>query len=193
MTGMPERKAPLSRAPGVPEGLGPDHPLRQTVRRYRRPDWVFGGASSAGKFTPMQMRKDQMNPTKTTFSSRLFPRLAILCLASLAIASLPGQALAHAHLRSSTPADKATVSPGPQILRLEFTESVEPKLSTVAVTMDDGMDMGPATLTTDPKNPKILIATLPDKLDPGTYNVVWHVVATDTHKTDGSYTFSVKP
>ena len=55
------------------------------------------------------------------------------------------------------------------------------------------MDMGPATLTTDPKNPKILIATLPDKLDPGTYNVVWHVVATDTHKTDGSYTFSVKP
>ena len=73
MTGMPERKAPLSRALGVPEGLGPDHPLRQTVRRYRRPDWVFGGASSAGKFTPMQMRKDQMNPTKTTFSSRLLP------------------------------------------------------------------------------------------------------------------------
>jgi methionine-rich copper-binding protein CopC len=115
--------------------------------------------------------------------------LALLCLAT----GLPGQAFAHAHLKASTPADKATVKHGPQVLRLEFTEGVEPKFCTVAVTMDDGMDMGPATLATDPKDPKILLATLPGKLDAGTYKVVWHAVATDTHKTDGTYSFTVKP
>lgn len=118
---------------------------------------------------------------------------AILCLAAAGIAGLPGQALAHAHLKASTPADQATVSPGPQILRLEFSEGVEPKFCQVSVTMDDGMDMGPATLATDPKDPKILIATLPGKLDAGTYKVTWHAVSVDTHKTDGSYSFTVKP
>jgi methionine-rich copper-binding protein CopC len=30
-------------------------------------------------------------------------------------------------------------------------------------------------------------------LAPGTYRVAWHVVSVDTHRTEGAYTFAVKP
>ena len=30
-------------------------------------------------------------------------------------------------------------------------------------------------------------------LPPGVYTVVWHVTSVDTHKTEGHFTFTVKP
>jgi copper resistance protein C len=146
----------------------------------------------SGRSAGSSKRIDLMKSTKMNFRGRVFSGLAVLCFGMAALAGLPAQAFAHAHLKASTPADQATVSPGPQMLRLEFSEGVEPKFCTVAVTMGDGMDMGPTTLATDPQDPKILIATLPGKLAAGTYKVVWHAVATDTHKTDGSYGFTVE-
>lgn len=32
-----------------------------------------------------------------------------------------------------------------------------------------------------------------EALGPGAYTVEWHVLSTDGHKTNGSYTFTVKP
>lgn len=115
-------------------------------------------------------------------------------VATLAISTLAltGVAEAHAHLKTADPAAGAIASPPPKVLTLTFSEGVVPKLSGVEVTMDDGMDMGPATVATAPGKSKVLIVTLPAPLDPGSYKVHWHVVAEDGHKTQGDYTFSVK-
>ena len=41
-----------------------------------------------------------------------------------------------------------------------------------------------------PDNNRRLVIDLP-KLPPGTYTVIWHVTSVDTHKTEGSYQFTV--
>lgn len=101
-------------------------------------------------------------------------------------------AWAHAHLVKSDPPVGGTSAPT-AILRLTFSEGIEVKFSKVEVAMDDGMDMGPAKIALDPKDDKVVVVTLPAQLDPGSYKVTWHVVSVDTHKTQGDFTFSVKP
>jgi methionine-rich copper-binding protein CopC len=48
------------------------------------------------------------------------------------------------------------------------------------------------TATRDEKNKAQLTVPLEQTLAPGTYQVDWHVVSVDGHKTKGSYHFSVK-
>ena len=48
------------------------------------------------------------------------------------------------------------------------------------------------TATRDEKNKEQLTVPLDQTLTPGTYQVDWHVVSVDGHKTKGSYHFSVK-
>jgi methionine-rich copper-binding protein CopC len=40
---------------------------------------------------------------------------------------------------------------------------------------------------------KTLISKVPETLSAGTYRVTWHAVSVDTHKTQGSFTFTVAP
>jgi methionine-rich copper-binding protein CopC len=44
----------------------------------------------------------------------------------------------------------------------------------------------------DPADPAVLRVSVP-KLAPGECKVVWRAVATDTHGTEGDYTFTVAP
>ncbi|RYY11978.1 MAG: copper resistance protein CopC, partial [Alphaproteobacteria bacterium] len=39
---------------------------------------------------------------------------------------------------------------------------------------------------------KVLSVEVPT-LAPGTYKVIWHATAVDTHKTEGNFSFTVKP
>ncbi len=39
----------------------------------------------------------------------------------------------------------------------------------------------------------MLVVPVIGALETGTYKVDWHALATDGHKTDGSYTFTIKP
>ena len=48
------------------------------------------------------------------------------------------------------------------------------------------------TATRDEKNKAQLTVPLEQTLASGTYQVDWHVVSVDGHKTKGSYHFSVK-
>jgi methionine-rich copper-binding protein CopC len=139
-----------------------------------------------------------MTPSKKTLPkralrARVLAAVTLMALATAGTIGLPNPAFAHAHLTKATPPDNATISTGPSELRLQFSEAVEPRFCTVTVTMADGMEMGPALVATDPKDTKILIATLPGKLPAGIYKVEWHATSVDTHKTEGSYSFTVKP
>ena len=111
--------------------------------------------------------------------------------ASLALMCGATTAFAHAQLQKATPAVGATVASASEI-RLEFSEGVEPKFSKISVTGPGGaVPLGAAK--TDPGNPAVLIAPITKPLPAGAYKVHWQAVSVDTHHTQGTFEFTVKP
>jgi methionine-rich copper-binding protein CopC len=99
-------------------------------------------------------------------------------------------ALAHAHLKTQTPAADATVA-APTELRLSFSEGVEPSFSQVTVTGADGKSVAVKALNTATGDNKTLIVTPAAPLAAGKYKVQWQVLSVDTHKSNGDYSFTV--
>jgi methionine-rich copper-binding protein CopC len=111
--------------------------------------------------------------------------------ASLAFVLVATQAFAHAQLEKATPAVGGTVA-GPSEIRLEFSEGVEPKFSKISVTGPGGVvPLGAAK--TEPSNQAVLIVSISKPLSAGVYKVHWQAVSVDTHHTQGTFEFTVKP
>ncbi len=110
----------------------------------------------------------------------------------LAGALLSQQALAHAHLKTQTPAASSTVSAAPDKLTLEFTEGVEPAFSGVELALADNTAVATGKPQIDGAANTRLIVPLAAPLAAGRYQVKWHVVSVDGHKTHGAYVFTVK-
>jgi methionine-rich copper-binding protein CopC len=110
----------------------------------------------------------------------------------LAVVFWASAASAHAFLDRAMPPVGATLAASPPILRLFFTERIEPLFSGVEVATAAGspVKIGPAAV--DPANPAALLVPLP-RLPSGRYRVSWHVVSVDTHRTEGSYEFTIQP
>lgn len=120
----------------------------------------------------------------------MFKRL-ITATAFLTALGAASTALAHAHLVAQQPAADSAVS-APPVLRLSFSEGVEPAFSTVSLTRE-GAVVAVQAVALDPANPKQLIVTPQQPLTTGRYEVKWHVVSVDTHKSEGHYAFEVTP
>lgn len=101
------------------------------------------------------------------------------------------QALAHAHLKVQTPAADATVSSAPKVLTLNFSEGIEPNFSGVKVTGPDNAVVKTGKLDLDPSNNTQVNVPIENELAAGKYQVSWHVVSVDGHKTKGQYSFTV--
>ncbi|HFV9294879.1 TPA: CopC domain-containing protein YobA [Serratia fonticola] len=101
------------------------------------------------------------------------------------------QALAHAHLKVQTPAADATVSSAPKVLTLNFSEGIEPNFSGVKVTGPDNAVVKTGKLDLDPSNNTQINVPIENDLAAGKYQVSWHVVSVDGHKTKGQYSFTV--
>jgi methionine-rich copper-binding protein CopC len=114
---------------------------------------------------------------------------SLTLLVSLATAP---SVFAHAHLQSQLPAADSTVTP-PNELRLNFSEGVEDKFTKVILTTDTGKTVAVRSITTTADDKKVLVVIPAAPLAAGQYNVEWHAVSVDTHKSDGSYTFKVSP
>ena len=101
-------------------------------------------------------------------------------------------AQAHAFLEHASPAVGSLVPTAPSIVTLWFTQDLEPAFSSVTVTNDAGqrVDLGNAQIPQD-SPAELQIGLKP--LAPGTYLVSWHVVSVDTHPTEGTFTFELKP
>lgn len=118
-------------------------------------------------------------------------RASAFAVAAFSLA-FSGQAFAHAHLVSAIPPVDGTVATSPAEIDLKFSEAVNAKFSGATVT-------GPNQTEVKLGEPMLMdgdttfMATIPDKLAPGTYTVEWHVLSADGHKIKGSYTFVVKP
>ena len=124
-------------------------------------------------------------------------RKSVFAVAMAASAFVATAAYAHPKLATTLPAADATVA-APTKVQLVFTEALVAQFSGIDLTMTEmpGMKMGPmkingvkAALAADGKT---LVATFARPLSAGTYKVDYHVVSTDTHRIQGSYSFKVR-
>ncbi len=114
----------------------------------------------------------------------------LLCLTVAGLALCGGQASAHAFLKTATPAVGSTVQQPPTQVVINFTEGVEPNFSTITVQDASGAEVAAGDVHLAGDNTHLAVGLKP--LQAGTYKVVWHATAVDTHKTEGNFTFTVK-
>lgn len=112
----------------------------------------------------------------------------IIILLGLAVASLAtaGQALAHAALTKTVPADGAVVASAPGEFSLSFSEPVSPLVLTLI-----GPDGTSRPLTRFTLADRTLSIIAPGDLGHGTHVLSWRVVSEDGHPVGGSVLFSV--
>jgi copper resistance protein C len=118
-------------------------------------------------------------------------RTITLVAAGLAVAATP--ALAHARLKSAAPSPDGSVSASPTELDLTFSEGVNPRFTGVKVTGPDKAAVATGAAALAPGGDTVLVVPVTSPLAAGTYTVDWHALATDGHKTNGRYSFTVKP
>ena len=109
--------------------------------------------------------------------------------AALILSGIPA-ASAHAFLDHASPAVGSTVQHARRQATLWFTEPIEPAFSGVAVRNDRGANVARGSAHLGHGNRTELQIGL-KRLPPGTYKVHWHVLSVDTHKTQGSFSFTV--
>ncbi|AKM32826.1 hypothetical protein AB870_13175 [Pandoraea faecigallinarum] len=96
---------------------------------------------------------------------------------------------AHAHIASSEPAAQATVE-APKVVRVTFDSALEGALSKLTVVDAQGKAVTNAKPELDAAR-KTLTLSLP-ALTAGAYQANWVAVASDGHRTQGSFKFTVK-
>lgn len=119
--------------------------------------------------------------------ARLMRWSGLLGLAMLAQGS---PAFAHAYPRYADPPADSVTADSPSELTITFTGGVESSYSTIEVRDSSGAAVSTGKAHVAAGNNRLLSVALP-KLPPGTYTVIWHATSVDTHKTEGSYKFTI--
>jgi methionine-rich copper-binding protein CopC len=115
-----------------------------------------------------------------------------LLVATAAIPIVVAVAHAHAFLSQAVPPVGVVVSASPPEIRLKFTQEIEPAFSGAELPTAEGQPIAAGPATTNPRDKMELVMRLP-LLAPGRYKVRWHVVSVDTHRTEGDYSFEIRP
>ncbi len=158
-----------------------------TRAKYSKPAHarLSPGCVSPGRTTYPTLFSDLTSGRRASSLSGLSLAFGLLCLA-------PGPSWAHAHLLKATPAEGSTVHGNPVEVTLQFTQDLEPALTRASVLGERGNQIGSGASTVDPNELRTLHVPLQTGLS-GTYHVNWHAVSTDSHETEGQYTFTVAP
>jgi len=128
------------------------------------------------------------------------PARSRLVSSALAAFALMGSSTAfpRAQLVSSSPPAEAKVS-DVKTISLTFSEGLIEKMSGIDLTMTGMPGMAnhaPMAVsgfkTAVGAEGRMLTVTLPRALPVGTYTLKYHAVTADTHRVEGSYSFSVK-
>jgi methionine-rich copper-binding protein CopC len=104
---------------------------------------------------------------------------------------LPKASWGHAFPDHSDPKVGSTVSGPPAQVSIWFDSNLEPVFSTLMVHNADGKMIDKRDSRVGPADPKLLQVSVPP-LPPGTYLVIWNVVARDGHRTNGQFSFTIK-
>ncbi|MFC3676357.1 copper homeostasis periplasmic binding protein CopC [Ferrovibrio xuzhouensis] len=105
--------------------------------------------------------------------------------------AMTGPAFAHARLERAVPDGKATLALTLDSLKLFFSEGLVIALSGVKVTDAGQHPVQTGTPVLAACDDREMIVPLPASLPVGKYTVLWHAVASDGHRAEGSYTFAV--
>ena len=111
---------------------------------------------------------------------------------AVALMGLPLPAHAHAHLDHAMPGVGSTVTPAPREVVIFFTEALEGKFSSIVVRDAKGAAVQDGVAGLDPGNRAQLRIKL-KPLPPGTYKVFWRILSVDTHRSQGAFSFRVRP
>jgi methionine-rich copper-binding protein CopC len=114
-----------------------------------------------------------------------------LVLAAILFLAVQSSAWAHAFLDYADPKVGSTVTNSPPVIKIWFTQQLEPVFSSIMVQDEQGKEVDKKDMHLDDKHKTLLILSLPHLSD-GTYTVTWHVVSVDTHRTQGSFKFTIK-
>lgn len=117
-------------------------------------------------------------------------RLIRLVTLSLALLSGAASASAHAYLDHASPLVGSTVTSAPREVRMWFSQPLEPRFT--AAQLHSGAGAVVATGGVDTADPKQIVIHVP-ALPPGKYKVLWKVLSVDSHHTEGSFGFEIKP
>ncbi len=111
------------------------------------------------------------------------------------VATLPAfapGAVAHPYIHRATPAVGSTVLTPPTQVNCYFTEELEPNFSSLEVQDAAGKRVDSGNMHLAPHDAKEMVIGV-GHLGPGVYKVIWHAVSVDTHRTQGTFTFTVAP
>jgi methionine-rich copper-binding protein CopC len=118
--------------------------------------------------------------------------MAIVTLCSVLLVCLaPWNVWGHAFPQRSEPPVGATVTVSPPRVRIWFDAVLEAAFSRLQVQTGSGQRLDKNDARVDPTDATLLEVPLPP-LPPGTYRVLWSVVARDGHRTTGEYTFTIQ-
>lgn len=117
--------------------------------------------------------------------------IGLLVLA--AVVAIATAVEAHAFLMHANPPVGSTVRESPREIRLYFSEEIEPVFSGIELATKAGEKIATGPTSVDPNDRSQFFATLIAPLARGIYQVSWHVVSVDTHRTEGDFSFEVKP
>jgi methionine-rich copper-binding protein CopC len=112
----------------------------------------------------------------------------LVFLATLAVPA--NQAFAHSKLKSSVPANGASVPGNFKEARLDFLEPIEAELSHFELVDEAGKVVVRAEGATacEPKSCRFAVEVLP----PGGYRIGYHILSGDGHVIEGDIHFTVK-
>ncbi|MDP9087723.1 MAG: copper homeostasis periplasmic binding protein CopC [Pseudomonadota bacterium] len=108
----------------------------------------------------------------------------------MSLSTLASLAQAHAKLESTTPAANSSVS-SPKVIGVHFNEAVDAKMSSLKLATSDGTAVA-VTSMNDAKDPATLAVMPSASLKAGLYKVTWSAVTDDGHKTQGTFSFTVR-
>jgi copper resistance protein C len=117
------------------------------------------------------------------------PTLIACC--SFLLGLWPQIAWAHAFPHHSEPQVGATVPTSPSHVRIWFDGALEPAFSSIHVQDASGQKVDTGDGGVNPADPTLLEVRLMP-LHPGTYRILWSVVARDGHRTEGDFTFTIR-
>lgn len=117
----------------------------------------------------------------------LAPSLVPACLAVLALA---GTAQAHAWIDTTTPADGAVLTEPPAQVRVQYTEPMEPRVTTLTLLDGRGKPVAGTRQTPEGDRNLALVLHLPE-LAGGKYTVKATTLGKDGHPTEETISFTV--
>jgi methionine-rich copper-binding protein CopC len=109
-------------------------------------------------------------------------------LAIIAILLTATSVWAHAFLDHAEPKVGSTINESPSQVTLWMTENLEPAFSKLQIYDAKGTEVDNKDIKV---NGNIMKVSLP-KLAAGKYRVSWQVVAVDTHRTSGTFDFTIQ-